>query len=159
MTEVTRQSPEYFIGIDPQQVYDVACEVAKWNIFGPWTPSSESWYRPEPGKPGSDSRVQVWHEDDGWCWRIGFGVGGLYRMQSKSPCATADDAKRAVDESLAECERAIFVPSPAAALAEHAPEVAGIAPDARVPVQPAPPPVAPHVMATDVSGAVNAERD
>ena len=102
----------------PQETFDLATEIGRLNIFGPWKSSLDGrkWCRPEPNIPTSDSRVQLWFEDDigsgrekGWYFRLGFGVVGIGGISSTRPLTTADEAKAIIDADLLACLNTVVV--------------------------------------------------
>lgn len=108
--------------LKPSEAYELACELAKVNLFGPWKKFTaagvdrELWYRDDPLKLSNHDRVSVFHwtpteySDTGWCskegwyWELGFGVVCVSRVSNckGEPCATKEAAMQAADAVLRE---------------------------------------------------------
>jgi len=99
---------------DPAELYALKEQLARLMVLGPWAVNGDAtcWERPEAGR--NESRVSVWLADrvcdleDGWYFRLGFGVMGIAGVSGTTPFATAEECMAAVDERLAQVESIIF---------------------------------------------------
>ena len=94
---------------NPADLFSVCESLAKITVFGEWIQDADTWRRPEPGRRLGDSRVFVWHCDgvdtdieEGWYYRVGFGVVGIAGFSNRKPFSTANGCKNEVDRILRE---------------------------------------------------------